>query len=164
MQDRRKVHRVELTDPGAVEPRVDEVDAPLRPLSHSREAVRVEAPRRPPIQVVILGPRDLRETATVRDLSFTGIGVELEVAAERRIGTITQVELRLPLPGHTRPVAVPAAIRRRQLTGRTRMIIGLIFLLPPSAAATQKAIDDYVMVLQRKRLTTTLQVRGDTDQ
>lgn len=137
----------------------DEVDSQLRRVFDPRQAFRLQPPRNKPVEVVIIGASGLREVATLQDVSFTGIGLEVDIDSERRIGTTSEVELELPLPSGDEPLTVPAAIRHRHYVGESRVVVGLVFRLPRSATPIQKAIDDYVMTLQRRQLANALQVR-----
>ena len=138
--------------------RVDEVGAVLRRVFDPRQAPRFR-PSAKSIEVVIADGPDIQEAATLRNISFTGVGLELDVAQERRLGTSSEVELRLPLSPGEEPLVVPAAIRHRHHVGRARAVIGLVFLLPESTNPIQRAVDDYVMGLQRKHLINAAQVR-----
>ena len=138
--------------------RADEVGAALRRVFDPRQAPRFR-PSAKPIEVVIADGPQILETATLRNISFTGIGLEVDIAQERRLGTSTEVELQLPLSPGEDPLLVPAAIRHRRSIGRARAVIGLVFLLPESNNPIQRAVDDYVMGLQRKHLVNAAQVR-----
>ena len=139
--------------------KADEVASELRRVFNPRRAVRLQPPPNKPVGVVIAGEPDLRERATLRNISFTGIGLEADVTSERRIGSTSKVELQLSLSSGDEPLVVPAVIRHRQYVGRSRVVFGLVFLLPESATHIQNAIDDYVMTLQRRDLANAVQVR-----
>jgi hypothetical protein len=137
----------------------DEVEPKLRRIFDPRQTARFRPPLNEPVEVVIGTGPDLSETATLRNISFTGVGLQIDVSQERRLGNTSEVELQLPLSSSEEPLTVPAAIRHRHFIGPSRVVIGLVFLLPDSTNPTQRAIDDYVMTLQRRDLVNAAQVR-----
>lgn len=142
--------------------RADDVASEVRRVFDPRQAPRFRSPRHKPVEVVIGVGTDLLEPATLHNISFTGVGLEVEVVQERRIGDSDEVEVQLPLPSGEERLIVPAAIRHRRYVGVSRVVIGLVFLLPDSNNPIQRAIDDYVMALQRNHLINAAQVRERT--
>lgn len=142
--------------------RADEVDLKLWRVFDPRQAPRFRPSPNKSVDVVIAGKPDLRETATLRDISFTGIGLEVDVTQERRLSSRSEIELQLPLSSGDEPLIVPATVRHRHYVGPSRAVIGLVYLLPDSTNSIQRAIDDYVMTLQRRHLINAAQVREPT--
>lgn len=138
---------------------LDEVDPELRRMFNRRQAVRVRPRANEPVKVGISIQPSVQEAAILRDISSTGIGLEVGVNAQRRLGSTSKVELLLPLgPAGGRLVA-PAAIRHRRYIGSSRIVLGLIFVLEESTPDVKRAIDDYVMTLQREELARVAQLR-----
>jgi hypothetical protein len=139
---------------------LDEVDPELRRLFNRRQAVRVRPLANDPVEVGIsIRPSD-QEAAVLRDISSSGIGIELDVMAQRSIGGASKLDLLLPLGPGGGVVVVPAAIRHRRYIGSSKIVVGLIFLLEQASPEVERAINDYVMILQREELSRAAQLRG----
>lgn len=124
----------------------DRARAVLWSLLRPGRATRVTPDADEPIEVLLTVP-DAPEAVAVsaRDLSLTGVGVEVPFEHEPALLGVEALEVRLDLPGDDEPLALLARITSRTL-GRTGISYGLEFTEDalPEADSRRAALEAFV--------------------
>ncbi len=132
-------------------------------LARSRQAFRVRPIARSPIHVTLHGQQSQHTaTGTMEDISLSGIGILLALAAEQKLYSDWSVDLSFPLPGDPAPVELAGLVRHRRMHGG-QIRYGIEFdaqRSPDFRAQTQK-VNAYVLQRQRE---TMQQLRAARDQ
>ena len=112
----------------------------LAPLLEPRQTHRVHPDPNDPVEIVLTlsGPDDC-VTGKARDVSTTGVGIEVPWEHEAALARRDVVSLQVILPGSTTPLSFATRIRNRSL-GQDAIIYGFEFDLTGVAATDPRAI------------------------